>query len=96
MASKAARIGCSGYSSNAEGIATTVAARPEGSTQEVVEELMEGIRSAMSYTGSKNLKDFRSRSKFVEVTQSVIKENRPHIEEDDETIRIRSEQNYLL
>jgi len=96
MASKAARIGCSGYASNAEGISTAVAARPEGSTQEVVEELMEGIRSAMSYTGSKNLKDFRIRSKFVEVTQSVIKENRPHIEEDDETIRIRSEQNYLL
>lgn len=91
MASKAARIDCRGYSSNAEGIATTVIARPHGSTQEVIDELMEGIRSAMSYTGSKNLRDFRINSKFVQVTQSVIKENRPHIEENDEGSRIRSE-----
>ena len=96
MASKAARTSCSRLSSNAEGIATTVAARPEGSTQEVVEELMEGIRSAMSYTGSKNLRDFRIRSKFVHVTQSVMRENRPHIEENDETVRIRPEQDDLL
>ena len=94
MASKAARTSCSRLSSNAEGIATTVTAGEEGSTQRVIEELMEGIRSAMSYTGSKNLRDFRIRSKFVHVTQSVMRENRPHIEENDE--RIRSEQDNLL
>jgi len=79
MASKAARESCGSNGRNAEGVSVTVPWRPEGSTQEVVEELVEGIQSAMSYSGTKTLQAFRSKSQIIQTTTSIIKENRPHI-----------------
>jgi IMP dehydrogenase len=79
MASKDARKDSGAAAFNAEGIATRVPTKPIGSTQNVVEELCEGIRSAMSYTGNRTLKEFRQRAGVIDVSPTVIKENLPHI-----------------
>jgi len=79
MASKAARTSCGGTSNNAEGVSTQVPWRPQGSTQEVVEELVEGIQSAMSYTGVRSIKEFHLKSQIINTTSSIMKENGPHI-----------------
>ena len=79
MASKAARMSCGGSARNAEGISTTVPWRPEGSTQEVVEELVEGVQSAMSYSGATTLQEFRQKATIIQTTSAIIRENIPHI-----------------
>ena len=81
MASKRARGTCDGPIANAEGISTQVVTKAAGSTERVVKNLMEGIHSAMSYSGCRTLLEFRLKSKLVHVTSSVPAENRPHIEE---------------
>jgi len=81
MASKRAREACGGREVNAEGVSTQVPTQPVGSTQVVVEDLMEGVRSAMSYSGCHTLKEFKIKSKLVPVTLSTIDENKPHIKE---------------
>ena len=80
MASKEARTSCGRVPINAEGIATSVPKLPKGSTQEVVDTVVEGIKSAMSYSGCRSLKEFQLRSQIVHVTSTVREENRPHIE----------------
>jgi len=79
MASKKARESCGGLPKNAEGVSVEVPWRPKGSTEVVVEELMEGIRSAMSYSGCHTLEEFSLKGKMVHVTPSTVKENKPHI-----------------
>ena len=78
MASNDARKAFGQEESNAEGISMTIACRPEGSTRKVITDIMEGVRSAMSYTGSYDLEEFRQRAEFVRVTASVQIENNPH------------------
>ena len=79
MASKAARNSYEGVSKNAEGISCTVEAKPVGSTEAVINDLVEGIKSSISYTGLDNLADFRTKTTFVKTTSAIINENRPHI-----------------
>jgi IMP dehydrogenase/GMP reductase len=81
MASKRAREACAGFYENAEGISTLVPTQPEGSTEIVVKELMEGVRSAMSYSGCSTLEEFKLKARLIHVTESVISENRPHIKD---------------
>lgn len=79
MASKRAKESCGGVPTNAEGVSTLVPKKAEGSTQEVVQELVEGIKSAMSYSGCRTLEEFRLHSELVSVTPSTVEENKPHI-----------------
>ena len=81
MASKRARGVCDGPIANAEGISTQVVTKAKGSTERVVGNLMEGVQSAMSYSGCRTLQEFRLKSKLVHVTSSVTAENKPHIED---------------
>lgn len=78
MASNDARKAFGQEETNAEGISMTIACRPLGSTRKVITDIMEGVRSAMSYTGSYDLEEFRQRAEFVRVTGSVQIENNPH------------------
>lgn len=48
------------------------------SVKEVVDELMKGVRSGMSYCGARNIAELQNNAKFVQVTNSTIKENVPH------------------
>lgn len=78
MASKEAREAFSGIGKNAEGASFRTKIKPPNSTHETVEYIMEGVRSAMSYTNNTNIKDFQTRSKFIRVTPTTIQENIPH------------------
>jgi IMP dehydrogenase/GMP reductase len=76
MASEGARKACGQVPMNIEGDSFEVVKEPKGSTQEVVEELVEGLRSAMSYSGCRTLEEFRTKSQIVLTTPSIVKENR--------------------
>jgi len=61
----------------AEGIYTMVEVK--GSAEHVIKDLAAGLRSAMSYTGASNLKEFQEKSQFVLVSKATIRENQAHI-----------------
>ena len=77
MASKEAQNDWRGKFSSIEGVSTTVPHR--GSVAEILYELDQGIRSALSYTGVDNLDDFRSFSKFVKQSAASRVESSAHI-----------------
>lgn len=62
----------------AEGISKMVATK--GSVEKIIEDLVGGLKSAMSYSGARNLKEFREKAIFVLSSCSVQNENKPHIE----------------
>jgi IMP dehydrogenase len=78
MASKPAQVDFKGKVSNntAEGVSCYVA--PKGSVVPFLEELAGGIRSGFSYSGARNLEQFRKKAVVCKVTSNVIIENRPH------------------
>lgn len=79
MASKEARESFTGEpASNAEGIIRRVECKPEGSTELVVNDIVEGIRSAMSYVGARTLDEFYRKAQLIRVDSTVVMENVPH------------------
>jgi IMP dehydrogenase len=78
MASKEARGAVGEPETNAEGVSKTVQCKAPGSTEAVIMDVIEGIRSAMSYCGSSTLEEFRKNSSFVRVSSSGLFENHPH------------------
>lgn len=79
MASASAREAFGKPGVNSEGIDVEVQAKPEGSTEAVITELIEGLRSAMSYCDSRDIAEFQNKAAFVRVSPSVVRENFPHI-----------------
>jgi IMP dehydrogenase len=77
MASKEAQMDWRGAFSSNEGIATKVAYK--GPVRDVLSDLINGIRSGFSYSGCKNMKEFRRKSKFVRQTTAGLRESRTHI-----------------
>lgn len=51
-----------------------------GSAKQLIEELLGGLRSGMTYGGARNLKELQRKAEFVEVTPSYLHEShsRPH------------------
>ncbi len=62
---------------NPEGESADVAY--SGSVAYVAQGLIDGLRSAMSYVGAKDLNQFRNKSKFVWVSNSGFEEGKPRI-----------------
>jgi len=60
-----------------EGESTLV--KYKGSVTNILNELTDGVKSALSYSGSQNLYDFYNNSEFVEITQSGMIESKPHL-----------------
>lgn len=79
MASSAAKQAAYKDNRDIEGISTTVMCKPKGSTLRVIQDIHEGLCSAMSYVGAANLYEFRTRAEFVIVSDSAKRENLPHI-----------------
>jgi IMP dehydrogenase len=50
----------------------------KGSLAQVVHQLVGGLRSAMGYTGCKNMEEFRTLPEFVRITYSGIRESHVH------------------
>ena len=78
MASKEAQIAFKGKFANTEGISSTLYGKPKGSTQDVINEFLEGLRSAMSYVGCTEMLDFADCCQFMEVSSHTSMENIPH------------------
>lgn len=76
MASREAQYEGRGSVSVVEGIATTIPYK--GSAIDVVDEFTGGLRSAMSYSGAKDLKEFKNNAEYITVTHSSLGESKPH------------------
>ena len=77
MASAEAQKDWRGKSSAAEGVSTTIPYR--GPVAEVLSNLAGGIRSGLSYSGAKNLQEFRNKATMIRQTDSGRLESSAHI-----------------
>ena len=50
-----------------------------GPVGDIMKDLIGGIKSGLSYTGAKNLEQFRERARFIRVTPATVAENHPHL-----------------
>lgn len=76
MASKEAQLEWRGRVSVVEGVSTKIPYK--GSMRDTVVDLLDGVRSGLSYSGAKKIRELRSRARFVTVTSNGVLENRPH------------------
>lgn len=49
-----------------------------GAASETVYQMMGGLRSGMGYCGAHNIRELRTKSKFVRITSAGLKESHPH------------------
>ena len=50
----------------------------KGSIQEVMHQIVGGLRAGMGYCGSADLQQLRDKGKFVRITSAGVKESHPH------------------
>ena len=77
MASVEAQIDWRGHSASVEGVSTSIPTK--GPLGENLKLLTKGIRSGLSYSGCRNLKDFRNKAQFIKQTSSGALESSTHI-----------------
>jgi IMP dehydrogenase len=49
-----------------------------GTVAEVINQLVGGLRSGMSYVGARNIKELQKNAIFIRVTEAGIKESKAH------------------
>jgi IMP dehydrogenase len=59
-----------------EGIEGIVPAK--GPLSETIYQLVGGLRAAMGYCGAKNIKEMKTKTRFVQITNAGLKESHPH------------------
>jgi IMP dehydrogenase len=64
---------------SAEGVTINVPAK--GSVEHVINDLMGGLRSAMTYAGAETIKDFQEKAVFVKISPATLGENKPWLSE---------------
>jgi IMP dehydrogenase len=77
MASAEAQVDWKGKANSLEGISTTVPYK--GSVLDSLSLLQQNIRSGLSYSGARSIKEFRAKAKMVKQTQAGAKESFTHI-----------------
>lgn len=77
MASKEAQIGWRGRFSSNEGVSTRVPYR--GSVTRIFEDLENGIRSGLSYSGARSVSELTAVAEFIRQTNSGLSESGTHI-----------------
>lgn len=77
MASKEAQRSWRGKNSTPEGVATVVPYK--GSVVDILEDISGGIRSGLSYTGARNIKELQGRADFVLQSSAAQLESNTHI-----------------
>lgn len=50
----------------------------KGDLKDVIYQLIGGLKAALGYTGSRNIKEFKERGKFIKITGAGLKESHPH------------------
>jgi IMP dehydrogenase len=76
MASREAQLQWRGRVSVVEGESTTVPYK--GSLSNTITDLLEGIRSGLSYSGARTIRELRTNARFITVTAQGVRENGPH------------------
>ena len=79
MASAEAQRAYKGKFSNAEGISTYVKNKGLGSTEKVIKDIQEGMKSAMAYVGAVTMEEFKSKAKFALVSTNTLLENKTRL-----------------
>ena len=51
-----------------------------GSSQELIDQLLGGLRSGLTYGGAHNIKELQRKAEFVEITPAYVRESYPRIE----------------
>ena len=51
----------------------------KGSVEYIIDKLTDGLKSALSYSGSKDIKEFHWKSEVMEITPSGMAESKPHL-----------------
>ncbi|MBT3463998.1 IMP dehydrogenase [archaeon] len=59
-----------------EGVEATVPYK--GNVEEIIHQLVGGLRSGMSYVGAKNINEIRGKCEFVQITAGGLRESHPH------------------
>ena len=77
MASKDAQIAWRGKTASLEGVATTVPCK--GPVDDILSELERGIRSGLSYTGARCIRELQAKARFIRQTRSGQIEGGTHI-----------------
>jgi len=77
MASKDAQIAWRGTTASLEGIATTVPCK--GPVEDILEDLERGIRSGLSYSGARSIRELQNKARLIRQTVSSQTESSPHI-----------------
>ena len=77
MASKDAQIAWRGKTASLEGVATTVPCK--GPVDDVLEDLGRGIKSGLSYSGARTIRQLQAKAKFIRQTSSGQNESGTHI-----------------
>ena len=77
MASPEAQIAWRGEARSLEGVSTTVDFK--GNTRKILSKTNKNIKSGLSYTGARNLKELRSRARFIKQTPAGLVESNTHI-----------------
>tara|TARA_R110000744_G_scaffold5421_7_gene19172 strand:+ start:8640 stop:9674 length:1035 start_codon:yes stop_codon:yes gene_type:complete len=77
MASREAQLAWRGHASSLEGIATLVPLR--GKAKYVLDDLVNGIRSGLSYTGTRTISEFQLCAQFIHQTSAGQVESSTHI-----------------
>ena len=66
-----------GESKNVEGYSTTVPYK--GKVGRIISDVLDGLKSSMSYVGANNLQEFQSKCKLIKVTNAGVIEAKPHL-----------------
>lgn len=77
MASKEAQVGWRGRYSSNEGVSTRVPYR--GSVKNIIQDLENGIKSGLSYSGARSLPELTAVAQFIRQTNSGLSESGTHI-----------------
>lgn len=77
MASREAQIEWRGKTSSLEGVSAFVPSR--GDVRRVIDELVVGLRSGMSYSGARNIEELHHKAEFIKQTSAGFNESSTHI-----------------
>ena len=77
MASVEAQVAWRGQARSLEGISTTI--KYKGSVSKILKDLVQNIKSGLSYTGSRNISEFQAKAKFTKQTSAGQFESNTHI-----------------
>ena len=69
-ASRASKLARGEDDKNVEGASQIILYK--GKVKRIVDDIIDGVRSAMSYSGAKTIKDLHTNAKFIRVTQSGV------------------------